>query len=70
MLERSLSAASHSFCSKPMLAELLFDNFVDLARAISWGGILAKLFLMRSAENSRNLDMWGGEKQMEAVISD
>jgi hypothetical protein len=30
-----------------MLAELLFDDLVDLARAICWGGILAKAFLMR-----------------------
>jgi hypothetical protein len=31
-----------------MLAELLFDGFVDLPRAISWGAILAKLFLVGS----------------------
>src|SRR5436190_5436537 len=54
MLLRSLSAASQSFCSKPILAELLFDNLVDLSRGILWGGIVAKVSLMRSAENSRN----------------
>jgi hypothetical protein len=31
-----------------MLAELLFGDFVDLTRAILWGGILAKLLSMRS----------------------
>jgi hypothetical protein len=35
MLERSLSAASHSFASNRTFAELLFfDDFVDLPRAI------------------------------------
>ena len=34
----------------------MFDNLVDLARGISWGEILAKVSLMRSAENSRNAE--------------
>ena len=29
-----LVSASHSFCSKPMLAELLEDEFLDFLRAI------------------------------------
>src|SRR6266536_105087 len=34
MLLRSLSAASQSLASKPMLAELLEDEFLDFPRAI------------------------------------
>jgi len=42
MLLRSLSAASQSLASKPMLAELLFDDLVDLARGISSGAMVAQ----------------------------
>jgi hypothetical protein len=43
MLLRNLSAASHSFCSKPMLAELLFD-LVDFARAMIRAAFVAEPF--------------------------
>ncbi len=51
MLLRSLSAASQSLASKPMLAELLFDDLCDLAPDHLSALILAKLFLMRSGNS-------------------
>src|SRR5206468_9157626 len=50
ILLRSLSAASQSLASKPMLAELL-EEFLDFTRAIE------------SAEDSRDLVLWGAEKE-------
>src|SRR6202008_3660478 len=44
MLLRSLSAASQSFCSKPMLAELLDETF-DFTRAICRAAILTQRFI-------------------------
>jgi len=49
MLLRNLSAASQSFCSKPIFAELLFDDLRDLARAIVPRDFSTKLFLVGRA---------------------
>ncbi len=40
MLLRRLSAASQSFASKPMFAELLEDEFLDFPRAICEANLL------------------------------
>ena len=56
ILRRNLSKASHSFCSKPMLAENLLDDLFDLSH--------------RSAENSRNRRKVEGRKRAEALMFD
>jgi hypothetical protein len=44
MFERSLSAASQSFASNPMFAEELFDDLVDLGRAMIRAAFVAERF--------------------------
>jgi hypothetical protein len=46
-------AASQSFCSKPILAELLFDDFVDLVRGIL-GTDFSKSFSVEKREERLN----------------
>src|SRR6266540_7011055 len=54
MLLRSLSAASQSLASKPMLAELLEDEFLDFPRAIR-EATLAESFSDWERKRQRNL---------------
>src|SRR4051795_13363099 len=65
ILLRSLSAASHSFCSKPILAELWLGDFVDFGRGIYRAAILGQA----SRDEKGKSEAWNGDCQSHSLSS-